>query len=241
MGPGTLEPHKQAEIASRTAEFMEHEATKPFGWASAHWVKWATIAEALPRLGVASGARVLDVGCGSGWTSLFLAESGYDVTAFDLVPANVELTLARARRWQVPLRAVVADMEDVDLGGAFDAVLVFDSLHHSWRQAATVSRVSHHLRPGGWALFGEPSWLHGVSPHARRTHRERGWTERGVTARGLRRDCTAAGLGSFRRFFEPTQPYESRTRGFAWQLLRLAAANVAVAPQAQVWLAAQRV
>ena len=236
----TSDQHKRAEVESRDAPFMAAEASKPFGWESYHWVKWATIAEALARLGVARGASVLDLGCGPGWTSLFLAESGYRVTAVDLVPANVELTGARAERWGLELDARVADMDALRLGARFDLVLVYDALHHSDRQADVVLGIAAHLRPAGWALFGEPSWLHDLSPRARRESRRHGWRERGVRLRALRRDCRAAGLHDFRRFFQGTQPYERRGREFAWQLVRLVAGNVAVAPGAQLWLAARR-
>jgi SAM-dependent methyltransferase len=236
----TSERHKRAEIASRDRAFMAAEASKPFGWETYHWVKWATIAEAVKRLGVPAGASVLDLGCGPGWISLFLAESGYRVTAVDLVPANVELTRARAERWGLEVDARVADMEQLKLGTSFDLVVVYDALHHSARQAEVVRGVAAHLRPGGWVLFGEPSWLHDLSPRARADARERGWRERGVRLRALRRHCRAAGLGELRRFFQGTQPYERRGREFVWQLVRLAAANLAVAPGAQIWLAARR-
>ena len=70
-----MNDHKQAEIASRTPEFMANEASKPFGWDAAHFVEWATVTEILHRLGVQPGARAIDVGCGSGWTTLFLGRS----------------------------------------------------------------------------------------------------------------------------------------------------------------------
>ena len=236
-----LEPHKQAEIDSRTAEFLAHDATKPFGWGGESWVKWATIAEAFARLGIPRGARVLDLGAGSGWTSALLAESGYAVTAVDLVPANADATRARATRWSLDVDARAADMDALALDlPPFDAVLVFDALHHSTRQREVVANVARHLAPGGWALFGEPSVLHTISPHARDVNRDLGWTERGVRLRALRRDCRAAGMTRFRRFFEGGRPYESRGREFAVQLIRLAAANIAVAPRTHVWLAASR-
>jgi SAM-dependent methyltransferase len=235
-----LESHKCAEIESRTDAFMAAEESKPFGWGSDHWVKWATITEALHRLRLVDGAAVLDVGCGSGWTSLFLAESGYRVTGVDLVPANVELARSRARRWGLDVDFQVADMEALEVGDRFDAALVYDALHHSARPAVVVRQVAGLLRTGGWAVFGEPSWLHQISPGARRTTRELGWHERGVRVRALKRACRQAGLRDFRRFFQGTQPYERRGGEFAWQLVRLVAANVAVAPQAQVWLAARK-
>lgn len=154
------EPHKQAEIASRTPEFMAAEASKPFGWEAYHWVRWATVVEIFMRLEVVPGAHVVDIGCGPGWTSLFLAESGYDVTAIDLVPANIELTLERAARWQVPMTALVGDMEHLELGHErFDLALIYDALHHTKEHQRVLERVRVHLQPGGWLVLGEPSWL----------------------------------------------------------------------------------
>jgi SAM-dependent methyltransferase len=239
-----LEPHKQAEVDEHEHDRLNRPEVwrKPFGpeWGAQYWPKWGVIVEAFVRLGIAPGAKVLDVGCGPGWTSLFLEESGYSATGIDIAPAHVEISRARAARWGAGASFAVADMDDFDLDARFDAALVFDALHHSHRQREVVANIARHLRPGGWALFGEPSWLHGISPGARRVGRERGWVERGVTIRGLKRDCRAAGLGEFRRFFEGTGPYESRTGGFSWQLVRLAAANVAFAPRMSVWLAARR-
>jgi SAM-dependent methyltransferase len=226
---------------------MRAEARKPFGWShgwgSEYWVQWATIAEMLRRLAIPSGASVLDVGCGVGWTTLLLAESGYDALGVDLVPVNVEVARERAERWGLAERSrfEVADMERLALGArAFDAVLVFDALHHASRQADVVAGVARHLRPGGWAMFGEPSFLHLISPHARRTAREHGWREGAVRVRRLRRDCARAGLGAFRRFHQPTLPYESPVREFAWQLVRLVSANVVAAPGVHQWLAARK-
>lgn len=239
-----MEPHKHAEIASRTPEFMAGEASKPFGWSPDHWVEWATVTAMTHALGFQPGTRVIDVGCGAGWTTLFLAEAGFIPLGVDLVPANVELCRERAHRWRSAARFAVADMEalaDAELDGSpFDAALLFDALHHSSRQAGVLAGIARHVKPGGWLLLGEPTLLHAVSPHARATTRELGWTERGIGLRSLKRDLRAAGFGATRRFFQPTRPYESRVRGFAWQLARLVGANVAVAPQAHLWIAAQR-
>jgi SAM-dependent methyltransferase len=235
-----LDPHKQAEIDWRTPQFMAAQSTKPFGWESYHWVRWATIAEALQRLEIPRGADVLDVGCGPGWTSLFLAETGYRVTAVDLVEANVTLTAQRASQRGLALTARTADMEELELGRQFDFTLIYDALHHSTRHHCALQRVAAHLKPGGWLLLGETSWLHRLSPFAHRHSRETGWMERGFTVRGLRADLRAAGLHEQRRFFQGTHPYESRGGEFGWQLLRLVAGNFAASPKTAIWLAARR-
>jgi SAM-dependent methyltransferase len=253
----SADPNKQAEIRTRTTEFMAgarpqprgrlfrvpaggDEREKPFGWDPAYFTDWATIATMLERVGLPRGASVLDVGCGAGWTSLFLAEAGYRVLGYDLVPANIEVARARAARWSSSARFEVADMEALPPGEPADAALLFDALHHSNRQRVVLTSIAERLRPGGWLLLGEPTWLHRISPGAHATRRDLGWTERGLTLRGLRRDLQEAGFGEVRRFFQPTRPYESRIRGFAWQILRLIAANAWVAPGTYLWLAAAR-
>jgi 2-polyprenyl-3-methyl-5-hydroxy-6-metoxy-1,4-benzoquinol methylase len=131
-------------------------------------------------------------------------------------------------------------MEELALDGRFDLILIYDALHHSTRHRRALERVAAHLKPGGWLLVGETSWLHRISPFAHRHARETGWMERGFTARGLRADLRAAGLTEQRRFFQGTHPYESRGREFAWQLVRLVAGNLAVSPKTAIWLAARR-
>jgi SAM-dependent methyltransferase len=240
VGGGSADLHKGAEVTSRTPEFMAAEASKPFGWDPAHFLEWATVQRMLGAIALPRGASVIDVGCGSGWTSLFLAESGYDVLGYDLVPANIELARIRAERWSSPARFEVADMEHLPPGDAVDGALLFDALHHSSRQRITLHSIAGRLSPGGWLLLGEPTWLHRYSPGAHATHHRHGWMERGLSVRALKRDLRATGFAEPRRFYQPTSPYEGRGAPFLWQLARLLAANVWVAPQSHIWLAARR-
>ncbi len=162
-----MEVSKRREIQTAEAskdEWRTHH--KPFGpeWGSAYWGKWQTISYALYELGLTHGATILDVGMGTGWTTVFLAESGFAPTGVDIAPASVEVGRRRARRYSAQADFVTADMDVLDLDHTFDAVLVFDALHHSTRQAQVVAGVARHVAPGGWILFGEPSWLHTLSP-----------------------------------------------------------------------------
>lgn len=237
------EPNKLQEIA--TAEEQKdnpNSHSKPFGqfWGSESWGKWQTIIYALRQLGVAEDKAILDIGVGVGWTTIFLAESGFHAMGVEIAPASVEIATARAARYDADATFQAADMDTLKLDRTFDAVLVFDALHHSTRQAHVVERIAAHLRPGGWVLFGEPSWLHGVSPRARRTTTELGWVERGIGVRRLKRDCVAAGLGDFRRFYEGTQPHAGGPTSFVYQCARLLMARFASAPQMSIWLAAQK-
>jgi SAM-dependent methyltransferase len=236
-------PNKLAEISYAEEALADGSIHgKPFRgeWGNDYWVKWSAITEAFRRLDVRPDSSILDVGCGSGWTTAFLAEAGYRPTGIDIAPAMLEVARQRAERWQIEVEFLEADMEDFSLGRTFDAALVFDALHHSDHPERVVRNISRHLRAGGWVLFGEPSWLHRISPRARSVEAETGCSEHGIRASQMKKYCRQAGLGDFRRFFEATRPYEGRASGFLWQAIRLIAANFMAAPQAAIWLAARK-
>jgi 2-polyprenyl-3-methyl-5-hydroxy-6-metoxy-1,4-benzoquinol methylase len=238
-----LEPNKLREMETAAASADDRHANfKPFGrrWGAQYFTKWAVISHALFDLGLDDGATILDVGTGTGWTTVFLAETGFVPTGIDIAPASVTVGQRRATRYGASAEFRAADMDRFDLGQTFDAVLVFDALHHSERQRDVVERLAQHMKPGGWVLFGEPSWLHGFSPHARRTARDEGWIERGVSLRKLKTDCRAAGLNEFRRFYEGTSPFTPGKGRFLWQTGRLLGAQVNVSPKTSLWLAARK-
>jgi SAM-dependent methyltransferase len=247
QGAALLRPviasNKLAEIAHAEKGLEDGSLHgKPFRgeWGNDYWVKWSLISYAFRRLGLRAGSSVLDIGCGTGWTTALLAEAGYRPTGIDIAPAMLEVARERAERWQIKVDLREADMDDFSLGSTFDAALVFDALHHSDRPDRVVANVASHLKAGGWVLFGEPSWLHRISPRARDVQAETGCSEHGLRASQLKRYCRLAGLADYRRFFEATRPYERRTTEFLWQWIRLAAANLWVAPQAAIWLAARK-
>ena len=248
MNQAILAANKVREIenAARSLDRLTREGAtervKPFGieWPAVWWLKWATIHHAFRALEVPQNAEVLEIGSGTGWATLLLAEAGYRPTGIDLAPGNVRISQRHAERWNSPAEFATVDMDSLDLGREFDAVLMFDALHHVEDPRKVVHRVGRHLRSGGWALFGEPSLLHLISPGAFRVRRELGWIENGIGLRALRRWCQEAEMPTTRRFFEPTRPYEHRVREFGWQLAKLTAANLAFAPSCHIWLAAQR-
>lgn len=124
----------------------------------------------LERLKLYPPARVLELGCGTGWMSEFLAIKGFDVTGTDIAPQNIEDAKLRlqsvvAKDLDPKLRFEVAAMESVaDTVGpknGYDVVFVFAALHHAfdWRSAIKSSFAC--IRPGGWLLIcDEPNVLH---------------------------------------------------------------------------------
>jgi 2-polyprenyl-3-methyl-5-hydroxy-6-metoxy-1,4-benzoquinol methylase len=95
------------------------------------------IASGLPdlheRLQKDPPARVLDVGCGYGWSSLALAAAfaNAHVVGIDLDEPSIEVARRHAKEAGVDDRVSfeVAEAASPDLRGRFDAVFVFEALH----------------------------------------------------------------------------------------------------------------
>jgi magnesium-protoporphyrin O-methyltransferase len=79
----------------------------------------------------ASGARILDAGCGSGALAVELAKRGAEVVAIDISPTLVNLARERAESesFATHIDWRVGDMLDPQLG-RFDYVVAMDSLIH---------------------------------------------------------------------------------------------------------------
>ncbi len=97
---------------------------------------------------------VLEMATGTGRVALYLAQSGYDVVAFDSSPAMLEICRKKAQSLpagRLELRR--ADMRDFDLGRRFDVVLCpFASFHHlltTEDQVGCLRSVRRHLAEGG--------------------------------------------------------------------------------------------
>jgi len=126
-------------------------------------------------------AAVLDCGCGTGWLASFLQRSGYAATGVDVAPAAIALAGDNPQFVGTdPPRFMVAEVEHLGFDGEFDAVLFFDSLHHSVDEIAALAGALRALKPGGVCITSEPGAGHAaVSAHEVLTY---GVTERDMPA-----------------------------------------------------------
>jgi SAM-dependent methyltransferase len=101
-------------------------------------------------------ARVVEVGCGTGQMSLFLATAQRQVVGADLTRASLELGAAAAKRFGVEqVRFVETDLRRAGLReGAFDVVYSSGVLHHTPDPRASFEALAKLARPGGIIVLG---------------------------------------------------------------------------------------
>jgi SAM-dependent methyltransferase len=105
---------------------------------------------------IAPDATVLEVGCGTGQMSLFLATGDRLVVGADLTRASLLLAADAARRLSVPrVRLVETDLRRPGLrAGVFDVVYCSGVLHHTPDPAASFAAIARLARPGGVVVVG---------------------------------------------------------------------------------------
>jgi 2-polyprenyl-3-methyl-5-hydroxy-6-metoxy-1,4-benzoquinol methylase len=116
---------------------------------------------AIGRMGPLAGARILEVGSGTGALSVYLALNGARVTGIDVSEETVALATRRAEANgvadRVEFRAVPIERLD-DPDGTYDAIIGNQVLHHFELDEA-MPNIGRLLRAGGRALFCEPVML----------------------------------------------------------------------------------
>lgn len=105
---------------------------------------------------IAPDARILEIGCGTGQMSLYLASAERTVIGADLTRASLQLGAAAARRFGVAgVQFVETDLQRPGLrAGAFDVVYTSGVLHHTRDPRRSFEAMLPLLRPGGMVVIG---------------------------------------------------------------------------------------
>ncbi|MBC2715445.1 MAG: class I SAM-dependent methyltransferase [Desulfobacteraceae bacterium] len=99
-----------------------------------------------------TGQTVLDLGCGEGRYSLFMAQKGCDTLAVDRSTAGIEKLKKMAETHRLPISAKVIDIEDfVFEENKFDIIIVATVLDHLCRELRynTINGIKKALKPEG--------------------------------------------------------------------------------------------
>lgn len=142
--------------------------------------------------------RVLDVGCGTGWTSEFLARAGYAVTGMDIA---IDMIRAAQRQRTLPnLTFLVGDFENMPFAGNFEAVVSFGALHHCDKLSSALSGCKRALQTNGRLLLMEPGEGHSESETSLKYAKEYGLTERSLPPELLRTTLCSLGYHEVQTF-----------------------------------------
>jgi methionine biosynthesis protein MetW len=164
---------------------------------------------------VPDGARVLDVGCATGYLAAELARRGCTVDGIEVDPAAAQQARTHCREvvvGDVEAPAARADVERMLADSRPDIIICADVLEHLRDPWTVLAWLRTLLAPGGRAVISVPNIAH--------------WTGRRALLRG-RFDYTDYGLfdRTHLRFFTRASAAElARRAGFAVRAERLAGA-----------------
>jgi SAM-dependent methyltransferase len=116
-----------------------------------------TFAHVVEQLQLGLRAQVLDVGCGPGWLSEFLARCGYWVTGIDVSEDMVEIARERIAAIDSPIGESVEPLgefhamqvRELPWVERFDAAILYDTMHHFDEEVETLRTIQRSLVPGG--------------------------------------------------------------------------------------------
>jgi SAM-dependent methyltransferase len=131
------------------------------------WERSAPPSDLVELVEASPPGRALDLGCGTGTDSVYLAEHGWEVTGVDMVPKALTIARRRAAAAGVSPRFVAGDvtrLADLGVGGGHTLILDFGCFHTlpEDRRGPYVESVSTAAAPGATLLlygFGRPPRL----------------------------------------------------------------------------------
>ncbi len=120
--------------------------------------EWIPGVPGLEALLSSGDARVADMGCGSGWSSVSMALGfpGVRVDGFDSDVASIAAAgdLAAAQGVADRVRFLTADVSG-DVAGEYDLVTIFEALHDMAHPVEALRTARALLRPGGRVLIAD--------------------------------------------------------------------------------------
>lgn len=158
-------------------EGVRHAANKPFSDpnCAGYLMGIAAIRSLLPP----PPARLLDLGCGTGWTSMFFAKMGYEVVGVDIAADMIRCARDLKQREGLDnIDFAVSDYEHLRYESEFDCAVFFDALHHAVDESLAVKAAFKALKPGGVCVTSEPGKGHAHQPASLRAIEEFGVTEK---------------------------------------------------------------
>jgi len=162
-------------MGKKVKELLERHYAKP----KAPWTKTEPPQELIELIerGKITPCKAIDMGCGEGFYSIYLASKGFDVLGIDLSERAIQYAKENAARRGVKVRFVAMDIDDLGkLTEKFDFILEWSLLHQITPQQREeyVKDAAKILNRGGKYLsvcfnqqsaeFGNPGEKYRISP-----------------------------------------------------------------------------
>ena len=149
---------------------------------STHWwyrARRDILADYLTRYAaLPAGARILEIGCGTGHNLPMLARFG-SVEAIEIDPAARDIASARLGR---PVGdAPLPELPGIERG-AYDLIAVLDVVEHIEADVAALAAMRDCLKPGGKILIAVPAHQWMWSAHDTVNHHHRRYSKKTLTA-----------------------------------------------------------
>jgi 2-polyprenyl-3-methyl-5-hydroxy-6-metoxy-1,4-benzoquinol methylase len=125
------------------------------------------------RCALRPGARVLDVGCGTGGV---LAEFSRDYDAFGIDSSPLAIDLCGKRGLKNVSVGLLQDLPKDSVG--FDLIMFLDVIEHIADDAGVLRAASEHLAPAGSILITVPAYPWLWSAHDEANHHQRRYTRK---------------------------------------------------------------
>ncbi len=101
-----------------------------------------------------NSGRLLDVGCGRGYTSVFFAKRGFQVLGIDISPLSVEWTHKQG------VQARVVDLENDELEGEFEAIICLETLQYMSDPVMVMDKLKNAMAENGEIILSLPCENH---------------------------------------------------------------------------------
>ncbi len=200
--------HEKAYIENIGKKGAESALNKPFSedLVGRYLIDIGSIMNILPP----PPGRLLDLGMGTGWTSVFFAQRGYKVTGQDISQDMIDLAFKNKNRYNVEyLDFVACDYEDLPFTQEFDHAVFYDCLHHCDDVYKTFSEVYRALKPGGICICLEPGTGHSKTAGSIEAMEKWGVTERDMPPFLIMRAARRAGFSKTKIYLrQQDAPFE---------------------------------
>lgn len=191
---------------------------------------------------------LLDLGCGTGWTSIMINKLGIEVTAVDISDDMIAIARENAIKEnnlpQGKIKFIVSDIEEINFKNQFDRVLIYDGLHHCPNEQKVLKNAYQALKPGGIILIVEPNIRHQYDPEAQKIAKRFGVLEKGYSPNYLKKEMKKIGLKNMVRFhcsYGNNKPVREGVGSLIKQVLRLIITRLFFSHNiSQVWLKAEK-